>query len=78
MEKNGNPHNRESIVTDDWVTKCDQKPSWVPGRARLSRSRFIADAQYGSCSAAAADSAEFDTIITTSTPATSESDAALK
>jgi len=34
---NGNPHSRVNTVPDDWVTKCDQKPSWVPGRLKLCR-----------------------------------------
>ncbi len=37
IDRKGTPHNRLKMVPGDWVTKCDQNPSRVPGRERFSR-----------------------------------------
>ncbi len=39
--RNGKPQSRLKTAPDDWVTKCDQKPSCVPGRRRLRPSSRI-------------------------------------
>ena len=65
-------------MPDDCVTKCDQNPSWVPGRCRLTRSRRSDSAQLAGRGPSREPTGRSWMNTTMPTSATTDRDAALR